>query len=549
MTSISTSTLFQAGGGDGAGVYANEIADSGAAGRDVLRAQTLAILKDYLSLQSADIKDSGPLGRALMAAVNQPAAISILGLSSTPEVQIAQLAASLASLSAQKGSINGLAPLDSSARIPSAYLPAYVDDVLEFATLASFPTSGEVGKIYITLDTNLEYRWSGSQYTKIAAGDVNSVAGLVGVVTASALKSALSLVIGTDVQAALGYTPVNPVNLLAENIDLNTVLTSGFYRLPGGISNAPHAAAAYSQMIVSRGEDTISQEITAYGGAYQWFRAASGLGATPVWSPWRASWHSGNFDPATKFNAAGGSISGDTNIYRSAYPTSGLVSFGADALSYLYFDGGAFTFNKTLVVPTLNASMAMNSPVFNSTVQSNFMGNQQGSIAQASTVGYGTGGLMVQGPGNPGGAYMSFHRPGNFAACFGLDIDNKWKFGGWSMGANAYEIYHAGNPPPQTSISARITGSTGAILASSGIASVSRVSAGVYTVTMSTARASVNYAVPCNSRSATGNQVMFVNESHSSQFTRTTMEFQIRVFDVSGNLADPQELSLTVTGG
>lgn len=28
---------------------------------------------------------------------------------------------------------------------------------------------------------------------------------------------------------------------------------------------------------------------------------------------------------------------------------------------------------------------------------------------------------------------------------FGLDTDNKLKVGGWSMGANAYEILHAGN--------------------------------------------------------------------------------------------------------
>lgn len=52
--------------------------------------------------------------------------------------------------------------------IPSKYLPSYVDDVLEYANLAAFPTTGESGKIYVTKDTNLTYRWSGSAYVEIS---------------------------------------------------------------------------------------------------------------------------------------------------------------------------------------------------------------------------------------------------------------------------------------------------------------------------------------------------------------------------------------------
>lgn len=53
--------------------------------------------------------------------------------------------------------------------VPSINLPSYVDDVLEFATLAALPNPGESGKIYITLDTNFEYRWSGSSYVRLVA--------------------------------------------------------------------------------------------------------------------------------------------------------------------------------------------------------------------------------------------------------------------------------------------------------------------------------------------------------------------------------------------
>lgn len=66
------------------------------------------------------------------------------------------------------GAPNGIAPLDGDAKVPSAYLPSYVDDVLEYATKGAFPVTGESGKIYVALDDNLTYRWSGSTYIEIS---------------------------------------------------------------------------------------------------------------------------------------------------------------------------------------------------------------------------------------------------------------------------------------------------------------------------------------------------------------------------------------------
>jgi len=83
---------------------------------------------------------------------------------------------------ADKGIANGIAPLDSSGLISSTYLPSFVDDVEEYANLASFPATGESGKIYIALDTNKTYRWSGSAYVEISSGAVDSVNGVTGVV-------------------------------------------------------------------------------------------------------------------------------------------------------------------------------------------------------------------------------------------------------------------------------------------------------------------------------------------------------------------------------
>lgn len=66
------------------------------------------------------------------------------------------------------GAPDGIAPLDGEAKVPSEYLPSYVDDVLEYATKTAFPTEGEKGKIYVALDDNLTYRWSGSIYVEIS---------------------------------------------------------------------------------------------------------------------------------------------------------------------------------------------------------------------------------------------------------------------------------------------------------------------------------------------------------------------------------------------
>lgn len=94
-----------------------------------------------------------------------------------------------------KGVANGIAPLDSNAKVPAEYLPSYVDDVLEYATKSAFPSNGETGKIYISLDDNLTYRWSGTTYVEIskslALGETSSTAysGDKGKATTDALAS------------------------------------------------------------------------------------------------------------------------------------------------------------------------------------------------------------------------------------------------------------------------------------------------------------------------------------------------------------------------
>ena len=53
--------------------------------------------------------------------------------------------------------------------IPSSQLPSYVDDVIEMDSADDFPVPGESGKIYVAVDTNKTFRWSGSAYVEISA--------------------------------------------------------------------------------------------------------------------------------------------------------------------------------------------------------------------------------------------------------------------------------------------------------------------------------------------------------------------------------------------
>lgn len=119
-----------------------------------------------------------------------------------------------------------------SGTIDAARLPSYVDDIVEGASLAAFPGTGETGKIYVALDTNKTYRWSGSAYVYITSGAVDSVAGKTGVVTLTNSDVGLgnvenkssatirSEITSTNVTTALGFTPYNSTNP-------NSYITSG----------------------------------------------------------------------------------------------------------------------------------------------------------------------------------------------------------------------------------------------------------------------------------------------------------------------------------
>lgn len=125
-----------------------------------------------------------------------------------------------------KGKANGLASLDDSGKVPSTQLPSYVDDVLEFTQLNQLPNPGESGKIYVVTSTNLQYRWSGSDYVEIskslALGETSSTAypGDKGKATTDVVNS-LSDNLVNDV--LVSQSDKNSVSLTIKSITKNPV--------------------------------------------------------------------------------------------------------------------------------------------------------------------------------------------------------------------------------------------------------------------------------------------------------------------------------------
>lgn len=78
-----------------------------------------------------------------------------------------------------KGAANGVASQGADGKVPSTQLPSYVDDVLEGYvsddlkkfykdSAKSSEYTGETGKIYVDMNNNKTYRWSGSTYVVIS---------------------------------------------------------------------------------------------------------------------------------------------------------------------------------------------------------------------------------------------------------------------------------------------------------------------------------------------------------------------------------------------
>ena len=135
----------------------------------------------------------------------------------------------------EMGVANGVATLDNIGKVPSSQLPSYVDDVIEVSNIASAPTTGETGKIYIDLSNNKTYRWSGSAYAVIsetlALGETSSTAyaedkGKANADEITKIKNGTTIVPkATDATTVTGFT-------VGVNVPANAKFTDTVYTHP-----------------------------------------------------------------------------------------------------------------------------------------------------------------------------------------------------------------------------------------------------------------------------------------------------------------------------
>lgn len=184
-----------------------------------------------ISISAATVTGKALTGYAVGANSALAAGDTILGAFGKVQAQINAKANSATTLagygitdalaSSLKGAVNGLAELDATGKVPAAQLPAYVDDVLEYANLAAFPATGSTGIIYIAIDTGKVYRWTGSVYAEISptAGNAD---------TATKLLTARSITMTGDVSWTVSFDGSG--NVTAAGTLANSGVTAGTYQ-------------------------------------------------------------------------------------------------------------------------------------------------------------------------------------------------------------------------------------------------------------------------------------------------------------------------------
>jgi hypothetical protein len=168
-------------------------------------------------------------------------------------------------------------------QVPSAQLPSFVDDVLEYANLAGFPATGEVGKIFVARDTNKAYRWSGSAYVEISAspGSTDAVpegsANLYHTTGRAAAAAPVQSVAGRTGAITLTYSDLGGTPPAATTKSLGAVIvgsgltiTDGVLAATGGGSGLALAEHATTAQFPATGVAGTLYCATDAGRLYRW---------------------------------------------------------------------------------------------------------------------------------------------------------------------------------------------------------------------------------------------------------------------------------------
>jgi hypothetical protein len=219
---------------------------------------------------------------------------------------------------AEKGVAGGYADLDGTGKVPASELPAFVDDVVEYANLAAFPVTGESSKIYVALDTSLTYRWSGSTYVAIGS----SLA--LGETSATAYRGDRGKTAYDHSQLTSG----NPHSVTKANVGLGSadntpdtakpVSTAQQTAIDGKVSDTAYDATTWNGVTsIAPSKNAVRDKIEAI---------VAGIGTGVSWAD------------VTEYGATGDGITDDTTAINAAITaagTNGTVYWPAATDAYL----------------------------------------------------------------------------------------------------------------------------------------------------------------------------------------------------------------------
>ena len=262
---------------------------------------------------------------------------------------------------AEKGQPGGLAELDESGRVPSSQLPSYVDDVVEYPSRSDFPATGESGKIYVATDTNLAYRWGGTEYVEIspslALGTTAETAGR-GDWTQAAYNHSLIKDGSNPHKTTFASLPDKPTSLPASDVypwakaaskPTYTAAEVGALPLSGGVMSARGSYPQLSMpMPTSVSGDSIflhigvssdgNVKLRRYNATSDSFSelSLSNTELTAILNGVSETiYHSGNFNPENYLPLSGGSITGGLGV--SGYLTAGTLRVKATSYPQISF--------------------------------------------------------------------------------------------------------------------------------------------------------------------------------------------------------------------
>ena len=205
---------------------------------------------------------------------------------------------------AQKGAPGGLAELDGSGHVPSSQLPSYVDDVVDgyyhegafYSDLEhEHQISPETGKIYVDVQSNITYRWSGSVYVAIGSDLA------LGETSSTAYR-------GDRGKAAYDHSQIktgNPHGTKAADIHYTDNKDLGSTNLQGAID-----AAAQKAIDAQTSADAALEAITALAHTIDAIPSQSGS-LTYTGSPQSPSWNSYNPETLTLGGQTSGTNAGE----------------------------------------------------------------------------------------------------------------------------------------------------------------------------------------------------------------------------------------------